>query len=138
MFSWGHEEIEKLRTLAAQGLSARQMSLEFVGASRNAVISRMARSGIPFLNARGTRTSVAPLPVSIAEPEPEPMPKTEPIAEPSINPVSTLDLQRGQCKWPVTLDSPFYHCGAHAPHGPYCEPHKARAFSKSHRDPVAA
>ena len=94
----------------------------------------MKRSDIPFLNALGTRSTVEPLPQPITIAEPEPMPKPEPVAEPSVEPVTTLALARGQCKFPVNDGKPeWLHCGARAT-GPYCDSHRARMYSKSHRD----
>ena len=45
----------------------------------------------------------------------------EPV--PGVEPVSLLDLEAGQCKWPVGQDSPFMFCGAPATHNHYCEYH---------------
>lgn len=136
---WGAKDKERVRVFAEQGFSARQIASEFPGVTRNAVIGRMKRAGIPFLNSRGGRAdTVADLPEPISIAEPEPMPKPEPIAEPSVEPVSTRDVGRGQCRWPMNDGVPHWtHCGAYAPHGPYCEPHKARAFSHTSKRDAA-
>lgn len=47
----------------------------------------------------------------------------EPI--PDVTPVSLLELEAGQCRWPVGQDSPHMFCGAPADHGPYCQHHHA-------------
>lgn len=47
----------------------------------------------------------------------------EPIS--GLAPVALLDLEAGQCKWPVGQDSPYLFCGAPATHGHYCEHHHA-------------
>ena len=128
MYDWGADSIERLRTLAAQGLSGARIAVAMGdGLTRSAVGSKLKREGIPLLT---------PAIVPKVKPAPEMPPEPGPPS-----PVTTLALQRGMCKWPVNSGAPpdgYLHCGAYAPHGPYCADHKARAFSKSHRDTVAA
>ena len=138
---WGATDIERLRVLAAQGLSASQISRQFTGISRNAVISKMKRSGIEFMNKRGGRhDTVATLPAPQPSGQPEPVallsgmaahhPTPPAVGEESRDTtVSTKDLRwSGQCKFPVTDDAPFMHCGAPA-NGVYCDTHHARMYS---------
>ncbi len=138
---WGRSE-EKLRALAAQGLSARQIASQFVGVTRNAVIGQMKRRGIDLAGRRGgQRDTVAPLPEPSGQPEPilsgmaahHPTPPA--VGEESRDTsVSTLELRRDSCRWPTNNGEAgvWLHCGAHAPHGPYCSEHRKRSYSASH------
>ena len=143
---WGATDIERLRVLAAQGLSASQISRQFTGISRNAVISKMKRSGIEFMNKRGGRhDTVATLPAPKPSGQSEPSPfgqaahhSAPPAAdeESRDTTVSTLELRRGQCKFPMTDDAPWLHCGAQA-NGSWCPEHRARIFSAARPRSVA-
>lgn len=80
--------------------------------------------------AQGVRTKT----VVVAPAEPETA--VEPVAAEPPQGVTTHALKRGQCSWPLNDGRPEWrHCGAPAK-GPYCPAHKARSYSKSHRDVV--
>lgn len=126
---WGANQIERLRVLAEAGMSASEIARAMGVVSRSAVISKMRREKIPLQASHGKRPErVVAAPV---EPVPEP---PEPAPErPAVDPVSTLEVRRGQCRWIVTDDIPFMHCGAHAPQGPYCTYHRARSYQQQRR-----
>ncbi len=119
---WGPDQIDRVRTLAADGLSAAEIAREIGGVSRQAVAGVVKRRGIALAGGKATGRAKPRLPPLQSEPEPV-----------AGEPVSTLRLKSGQCKWPVSEDSPWLHCGLPA-HGPYCREHHARSYSKSHRD----
>ena len=123
-----------MRDLAAQGLSASQIANHLGGVTRSAVIGQMKRRGIDLKNKRGGRhDTVAELPAPVVA-EPETVPTPEPVAEPSPEPVTTLALARGQCKFPINDGVPqWLHCGASALRGPYCNEHRSRMYSQSHK-----
>jgi hypothetical protein len=52
--SWTPERVDHLKELAGQKLSARQIGIE-LGVSRNSVIGKMRRMGIPLLNPPSVR-----------------------------------------------------------------------------------
>lgn len=128
---WGAIQIARLRALAADGLSASDIARSMNVVSRSAVLSIMRRKGIALKGATGSRPTRVAEPVIAEAAEIA----AEPVVEVVREPVTTLALKRGECKWPYG-DGPFFHCGAPA-RGPYCAEHRARSYSKSHRDAVA-
>ena len=131
---WGAGEIYRLRLLAAQGLTASEIARVMGATSRSAVLSIMRRKNIGLARAQGIRVRA-----KVPEPEPRetaPEPEPEPVAEPSSEPVTTLDLKAGDCKFPLNDGPRWLHCGAPAK-GSYCAAHQALSYSKSHRDAAA-
>ena len=124
---------------------AREMGL---GVTRNAVIGKVHRMGLPGRAtviqlsagqprkhravetklrmtkrrrvALGQPADLPPLRRSFEKPQGE---AWEPI--PGVVPVSLLDLEAGQCKWPVGKEAPYLFCGAASSKGHYCAHHHA-------------
>src|SRR5262245_1371825 len=128
MFSWGAEQVQQLRVLAAQGLTASQIAFA-IGTGRSAVIGKMRRNDIPLMGASGPRQR----PERVAMPTKPAALVSEPVAPEPSEPVSVRDVARGQCHWPVTSDAPWMYCGARTT-GTYCAQHLARMYSGSRRD----
>lgn len=149
--NWTDERVEKLTDLWKAGLSCSLIAKELGGgATKNSVIGKVQRLGLPgrmTLNQlprgpeprhgrRGpdrkvritkSRRIALGKPLKLAAPKKtkqKPQGEAwEPIA--GVEPVSLLDLEVGECKWPVGPDSPFMFCGSPATHHHYCEHHHA-------------
>ncbi len=147
--NWTKERMQQLTDLWKAGLSCSIIAGKMgQGLTRNAVIGKVHRMGLPgrattiqlsagqprkqravenkprFTKRRrialGLPADLPPLKVSLQKPQGE---AWEPI--PGVMPVSMLDLDVGQCKWPVGKDSPYLFCGAPSTHRHYCEHHHA-------------
>jgi len=134
MSTWSDDaRADRLKVLWGQGKSAsevaRIVSVEFgVAVTRNSVLSRVHRWGLPLRITGRKRSASTFLPASAQQPKAKPLPTT-PAPEPSAEfAVSTLDLAPGQCKWPLNDGRPqWLHCGAQADDGPYCEFHARKS-----------
>lgn len=149
---WYGERVERLRALAADGLSASQIAAQ-MDVTRNAVIGAALRFGIEM--GRGRRPSPAPKePAPHVEPPP-PAPKSAPlalvVAAPAITPsspklspakarpalargpVALVDLTSAQCHFPLwdEADEPKFYCGApvRAPGDSWCAACAKKVFS---------
>lgn len=137
--AWPDADVELLRDLWGSGNSASVCAEAIGGRSRNSIIGMVHRLGLPKRKTKvvGRQISPAkpsklkaprlPAPALIAPPVVvyAPLPRTaawEPL--PGTEPVRLMELDRGMCKWPVTVDRPWLFCGAHTD-GIYCATHKA-------------
>jgi len=146
--NWTDERTAILVDLWKAGLSCGRIAAELGdGATRNSVIGKVHRLKLPrrltsdrFPTrkpgergpdrklrmtkprriALGQPADLPPIKISQQKPQGE---AWEPIT--GFEPVSLLDLEAGQCKWPVGKDSPHHFCGAPATHRHYCEHHHA-------------
>lgn len=145
--NWTDERVAQLTQLWADGLSCSRIGA-IMGITKNAVIGKVQRLKLQGRKPKETlplgrkpkpttqtpqkkqsftpkRKSKLGLPVFTPVPEFNiEKPKGEawkPIE--GTTPVSLVDLERDQCKWPVTEDAPFLFCGAQSTHGPYCHHH---------------
>ena len=109
---------------------------ERFGVANSTVAKFRAREGIPTNYKHPTKKPKpkSPAPISwrqSGEPKP-PSVRWENSkaweALPGTSPVSLVDLEPGQCKWPIG-DKPILFCGA-AADGVYCESHTAMAWTK--------
>ena len=139
MTLWTDERVEALREFmrdngASHSTVAAQMSEKFHCAySRNAVLGKAARLGIPSNNPPRSRhhlKSKATEPaVTVRRPRyPKPPPVTaEPAALRSVDVtprhISLLELKSGECRWPYGDVAPFTYCGNPVLTGSYCGPH---------------
>ena len=103
---WNEQNIEKLKELWKQGLTARQISDELKGGiTRNAVIGKAHRLGLSV-----------------------PRPRVEPLAPPNL----IADNPGEQCcQWPQghPREHGFHFCGAPIlPGHPYCAKHCSIAY----------
>lgn len=121
---WTDDRIAELRRLVESGLPFSTVA-RMLGTTRNSAIGMARRTGItsgaerPNVNRPAKRHNdgvIAP---------PAPMP------EPIPGGVSTLNLAPHQCKWPVSADWPWLHCGAQREGlGPYCARHREIGFQR--------
>lgn len=118
LFAWPDEAVETLRRLRAEGQSSSQIAA-VLGITRNAVIGKAARLGLPLSasvvqyrpSSRRPRVPkpdrVFRLPTFRAEPIPEPAPAPE---HQFLN-IPLLDLNRDECRYSPSTESPFLFCG---------------------------
>ena len=114
---WTDGRLEQLKSLWSKGLSITQIGQE-IGVSRNAVVGKVHRMGLP------KRQS----PIMRAEKAPAPQP---------VNPVNAMTFQewdRSKCCWPSgdPKNNGFSFCGAAIVQGkPYCLAHCEEAYTTS-------
>ena len=151
---WTTNSVERLTKLWADGLSASEIAAEIGGISRNSVIGKVHRLGLPGRprSPAGTRprrrkprsrgatmrivrpairgnTALATLHAFERErvPEPEVIENIIPIGQRC----STLELSEGKCRWPIGDPSTpdFFFCGGKTIEGlPYCGYHARIAY----------
>jgi GcrA cell cycle regulator len=153
---WTSDIVEQLRALAAQGLSARQIG-DAVGASRNAVIGKMHRMGIPFANLPPKNLARASKPKAqtnggaviaaikaaerrslddyLAAIDVDTCPSAGPEIDQNISSplVALLDLKPSDCRWPIDDDTgKLFFCGCQRMHDrtPYCDMHHKIAYKQ--------
>ncbi len=154
--SWNDERVELLKKLWAEGLSASQIANRLSGVTRNAVIGKVTRLGLPerlvssrkssggrtkSLNKRRERQRAA----AAARSKPSPRAKSmielvfdavpiEPVEElfiPVKDRKGVLQLEASDCRWPIgdPREPDFHFCGKGKVTGlPYCEHHVRRAY----------
>ena len=147
---WNEERIEQLSALwRADELSAAEIANRLGVVSRSAVIGKAHRLGLPGKgtprptpyktqkSAKPKPNSVSAKPVSPKPPKPtvivyEPIPPAADVARV----LSVLDLEFGQCRWPVEHAGGMGFCGCEALEGrSYCGGHHARSIDR--RPPIA-
>ena len=109
---WTSAMISMLTVFWAEGLSVREIGGR-MGVSRNSIIGKVHRLGLPKRNS----------------------PIRRPPAPPKL--LTLADLGPGQCRFPEGSpeDAGFHFCGEPVIEGkPYCGPHAARCFLKPSRD----
>ena len=145
--AWDDDKIVLLKHLYREGLSCGQIATR-IGTTRNAVIGKVHRLGLPLrgattLRVSGTRNGKkqaarwrsliakrrSPAPVAAPRFSTEPLPPPHEIDIPRIK---TADLEDHHCRWPCgdPREPDFGFCGKDKILGlPYCEPHARRAFA---------
>lgn len=149
-FDWTDERCDELRKLWGEGLSCSKIAAEMGCASRNAVIGKVTRLGLPQryrspgerakAGGAAPRSRKPPRSASrnfddrrYATPEPDDRPMMANIddqAIPQEQRKTLLQLGAHDCRWPVgDVGTPdFFFCGAEAlDDRPYCAGHCARA-----------
>jgi GcrA cell cycle regulator len=154
---WSHAKVDELRRLWGMGMSASKIALRLGGTTRNAVISKVHRSGmkprqtdsrlrVPPRNgaaakSESKRRAVLGLPpVEYVKPPdmaPNP-PKPSPAATVTegLKLVTFDELQPRMCKWPIgDVGTPsFRFCGCDQVGGrPYCAHHDAISVVRAPR-----
>lgn len=151
---WTNERVERLKQLWADGLSASQVAAELGHVSRNAVIGKVHRLGLPGRKTaqpgspvtKAARQSVQPVRQQIpsrpvvylvrgnaaVKQQAEEVP-SEGLAEvvPIFPRVTLMELKPSSCKWPIGDPSTpeFRFCGARTENGaPYCTFHACMAY----------
>jgi GcrA cell cycle regulator len=142
--SWTNKSVEQLKTLWAEGQSASVIACRIGGITRNAVIGKVHRLGLPGRATRSrtqsqrqrtqalrVRSRNVQRPAITAPAKPRrvltALPELAP-APPLIVTVATLSSLT--CRWPIgdPFDAAFHFCGrAAAEHAPYCPHHMAIA-----------
>lgn len=157
---WTPERFELLKTLWRDGKSATQIAKRLGGVTRNAVISKVHRSGLearaqaskPARMARpaaavapsapGTRKPASARTAPPSRPEGVPAPPPTPIRVDAFaplegsTPVPFLERAAGGCRWPVGAESLSCSLPA-APNAPYCAEHQAMAYVPSAKNRTA-
>jgi GcrA cell cycle regulator len=111
---WNEERLGNLKRLWAEGLSITQIGLE-IGVSRNAVVGKVHRMGLP------KRQS--------------PIVRSDKPIEPKrrkLSPLTFQDWDRSKCCWPIgdPRAADFHFCGEKIMEGrPYCAEHCAKAYT---------
>jgi GcrA cell cycle regulator len=116
--NWTDERVNLLKKLWDERKSCSQIAEIIGGVTRNAVIGKVSRLGLPMRGGPGgsgavrkpkpprierePKIKLAPLPKSL-------MPNFVPFAE-SRN-LTILEIGAGECRYPTTQDSPFLFCG---------------------------
>lgn len=151
-FVWTDERIEKLRQLWAEGLSAGQIAARFPGASRNAIIGKAHRLGLSkrAVGKRNDLNLVAPKPATVkplvgsaqfARKKADPAKMAEvkaienkpaPAGLPKPLFVKLFELERNDCRWPVTGEKEnTLFCGHNVDRGSsYCAGHHRLSIGK--------
>lgn len=112
--SWTEERLETLKDLWAKGLSITQIGLK-IGVSRNAVVGKVHRMGLPKRQSPIARSSKPP------------MPKRRKSA-----PIGLTEWDRNKCCWPIgdPKSDNFHFCGDKPEEGrPYCHHHCTIAYT---------
>ena len=145
---WNDERIEQLSALwRADELSAAEIANRIGAVSRNAVIGKARRLGLPNksaprkvpLSAFVKPNSAKPKPNSVPNKPKSPKPPKLPViayepipaADDVARVLSVLDLEFGQCRWPVEHAGGMGYCGCQAIEGKsYCPGHHARSVDR--------
>ena len=141
--AWTDERVETLRKLWAEGVSATQIANKLGDVSRNAVIGKVHRLGLPG-RATAARVSTARVngvaDASGAANGYQPQEKVKAVVpEPLLSEEergSVLHLTEHTCKWPIgdPGSTDFHFCGARSKVGsPYCITHAAQAYQPLER-----
>jgi len=141
--SWTDDRVELLTKLWGDGLSASQIGAELGGISRNSVISKVHRLGLPprrerpstqAKNNRRIKTAAKQAMDRFFGTKSLPPPQPQEIIENTI-PIgqrcSILELTEGKCHWPIgdPSSSDFFFCGGKTIEGlPYCGYHSRIAY----------
>ncbi len=143
--TWTPHEIDKLRLLWAQGLTASRISSELsYKHSRNAVIGKVHRLRLPTrLTLTGERKRPGPKkgnPDAFRKSRAKPTelrvvrvkpPRPQEVPPPEARMISLMELTPSTCKWPIGHpgEAGFAFCGAGSfPSLPYCEHHARLAY----------
>jgi GcrA cell cycle regulator len=151
--SWTDERVALLRRLWEDGQSASKIAAQLGGVTRNAVIGKVHRLGLsgrvkagddasaakPVETEKPSAPAPAPEPVVAVghRPAPEFPPVAvrpvagEPVAIPTSQRVTIMDLRESMCRWPLgdPTTPEFRFCGARSITGlPYCTHHAEIAY----------
>jgi GcrA cell cycle regulator len=136
MSLWSEERVELMKQLRAAGRSAGQIAAQLGYVTRNAVIGKLHRLGIPSRIVEGRNRPAVPRmdlkrdrkrDVGLGK-------KFPPVSAATYDQAVTFeDLKQHQCRWP--LDGPHGRrsCGSPVHDGtpvPYCDEHFRRAYLK--------
>lgn len=140
-FDWSPDQVEKLKALHAEGLSAGQIAYQFGGKmTRNMICGKIARLGLPA-HPYGIRSSLPRLHIP-PKPKPKPVPIVIPAEAPRLvlvknRPVTIETLESGMCKWPYGEGEHIHFCAnPQKEHSQYCPFHHAKSYVPSRPRPL--
>ena len=132
---WTDERTEQLKTMWTEGLSASQIARALGGVTRNAVIGKVHRLGLPGraspTRRERPRVSFTPkvsLPVRAAPPA---VVEEDPLTFEDGAHATILTISDRKCRWPMgdPSSTEFHFCGRSPKKGtPYCEEHARKAY----------
>lgn len=136
---WQDWRVDLLKAAHEDSKSAGQIAEE-LGCTRNMVISKMRRvAGLephakPRLAARKPRVHQKPIFGRVVEPVEAvdiPLPSIEDAARDRASLKTLVELEPGECKWPVNDGSPYLFCSdpIAGEHTPYCAAHHRRSVN---------
>ncbi|MBT5263747.1 MAG: global cell cycle regulator GcrA-like protein [Rhodospirillaceae bacterium] len=111
---WNEDRLTALKKLWGEGLSITQIGLA-IGVSRNAVVGKVHRMGLPKRQSPILRSD---------------KPRTP--RRRKSTPLGLADWDRGKCSWPIgdPKNEDFKFCGEKIVAGrPYCEEHCVKAYT---------
>ncbi|NWG52343.1 MAG: GcrA cell cycle regulator [Hydrogenophilaceae bacterium] len=146
MSFWTDENVALLRKLWGEGRSARDIAARISGATRNSIIGKAHRLGLP---SRTPLTRVAPRPKSEKAPRAR-APRLPRFVAEAIDAVvvqlaphgfsdgavaTVLTVKDGMCKYPIgdPKAKDFAYCGRDACRGSYCADHARLAYTSPRR-----
>jgi len=140
--NWSHEEDETFKAMWLEGKSAAQISRVLPGRTRNAVLGRVFRLGLPqrvssIGAARAPRVAPAP---RIVAPKPVALPADEEQDPgPMDPPLTTLTVRDHHCKWPYDAARSDYHYCGQPPKDdhPFCPYHCGKAYQPNPKKSAA-
>lgn len=150
--TWTDERTELLKQLWNEGLSASQIAHKIEGVTRNAIIGKIHRLGMPArkvpfaashaqnktdskANKSGTLLHNVKADSRLSDRSKSPEPELIPLLTPEQR-TSVLHLTERTCKWPIgePNSNDFYFCGVEAKTDlPYCETHAKIAYQPLER-----
>jgi GcrA cell cycle regulator len=135
--NWTPEQTERLKGLWASGMSARECA-ELLGVTRNAVIGRVNRIGMPPRERKTTIKSTAALKPARRHPfaSTAPIKALPPLATGPVEPlnIAFLELGPGQCRFAYGEHAPFTFCGQpQRDESSYCTAHHRLCYAPRER-----
>ncbi len=133
---WNSARVDLLKTLWADGLPANQIAAKLGEVTRNAVIGKAHRLGLPGRKTtsrtpRPRRTSPLCKPAFI---RPRPVPPLDLPPAPAALMLSVSQLADATCHWPIgdPRSAEFGFCGSQAAPGrqPFCAHHQAAGHNR--------
>lgn len=121
---WTEERLDGLKKLWSEGLSITQIGMQ-LGVSRNAVVGKVHRMGLPKRQSPIVRP-------------PESAPQVQP--EPRRSTITFDQWDRTRCSWPIgdPKSASFRFCGEEVVAGrPYCSHHCAVAYTSGSKENAA-
>ncbi len=123
--------ISRLLELREQRLSSRQIAMK-IGCSRNTVIGKLARMKLPslFIGPHSLKPQNRPQrPKPLHKPVPMLLPlKSRPVAVSTGSGLAIYELERNQCRWPISYDKEHKFCAVQTDGTSYCPEHAERMY----------
>lgn len=148
MTTWTDDRVDLLKKLWTEGASASAIAKELGGITRNSVIGKRLRLGLPT-RGKGSDSAqprerkprrprdpvtlrhIAAKEAPLVPPDPLPQERMDDQTIPLAQRCTLMDLTQSKCRWPVgdPRESSFFFCGAAAAEGcVYCVHHSRVAY----------